>query len=112
MDMLMNELDEEADKAEADAKRQKEEALAISLKANRIQAKPRESKYGTKRRGGLSTNDELMKPPVKVDLPECTLVTITLKVSAPAPAVLEHRYALILGVIAHLKYALFSIFIS
>ena len=37
MDMLMNELDEEADKAEDDAKKAKEEALALSLKANRIQ---------------------------------------------------------------------------
>lgn len=91
----MNELDEEADKAEDDAKRQKAEALAISLKANRIQAKPRESKYGSTRRGGLSSTVELMKPPVKVDLPDCTLVTITLNRNAPAAAVLEHRYAIV-----------------
>ena len=92
MDMLMNELDEEADTAEAEAKAKKEEALAISLKQNRIQAKPKDSKYSTKsRRGGVSGGD-LIKPPIKVDLPDCTLVTVTLNMVAPPAAVLEHTY--------------------
>lgn len=52
----------------------------------------RESKYSTKgRRGGLPGDEELVRPPVKIDLPDCALVTLTLKIAAPPPAVLEHR---------------------
>lgn len=83
----MNELDEEADKAEAEAKAKKLDALNISYQANKVQAKQRENKYSRYHYNILCASKVEITPGISTTLTAHLLMYTVCHVGAGCPLI-------------------------